>query len=87
MDLIDGITIIKRLDPKIVLPHRCQIWRLMNKTPPQPIMPTGSKHVVGPRNASFNSPKLCIECRTLASHSNALPIKLGYRDQHDSHKV
>ena len=47
------ITFIKRLDPKIRLPHRCQIPRLANKTPPQSIMPTGSEHVVGPRNAPF----------------------------------
>ena len=29
------ITFIKRLDSKTVVPHRCQILRLMNKTPPQ----------------------------------------------------
>ena len=31
-------------------------------------MPTGSKQVVGPRNAPPNSPELCIERKTLASH-------------------
>ena len=66
-----GITFTKRLDPKIVLPYRCQILRLRNKTPPQSIMPTGLEHVVGLRNAPFNSPELCIERRTLASHSSA----------------
>ena len=35
-------------------------------------MPTGSEQVVGPRNAPRNSPELCIERRTLASHSSAL---------------
>ena len=44
----------------------------MNKTPPQIIMPTGSEHVVSLRNAPFNSPELCNEHRTLASHSSAL---------------
>ena len=33
-----GITPIKRLDPKIVMPHRCRILRLMNETPPQSTM-------------------------------------------------
>ena len=70
------ITFIKRLDPKIVLPHICQILRLMNKTPPQSIMFTGLEHVVGLRNAPFNSPELYIERRTFAS--SALPIGLLY---------
>ena len=35
-----GITLFKRLDPKIVPPHRCQILRFMNNTPPQ----SGSEH-------------------------------------------
>ena len=38
-------------------------------------MPTGSEQVVSPRNAPRNSPELCIERRTLASHSSALPIE------------
>ena len=41
------------LDPKIVLLHRCQILRLINKTPPQSIMLTGLEHVVGLRSAPF----------------------------------
>ena len=40
-------------------------------------MPTGSEHAVGQRNAPFNRQELCIERRTLASHSRALPI--GYK--------
>ena len=44
--------------------------------PPQFIMPTGSEHVVDPRNAPFNSLELCIERRTLALHTSALPIGL-----------
>ena len=69
------ITFIKRLDPKIVLPHRCQILRLMNKTPPQSTMPTGSEQVVGPRDAPRNSPELCIE-RTFQCATY-----MGYRDR------
>ena len=75
-----GITFIKRLDPKIVLPHICQILRLMNKTPPQSIMPTGSEHVVGLRYVPFNSLELCserrIEYSAFTTHSSALPIRL-----------
>ena len=71
-----GITFILLLDPKIVLPYRCQILRLMKKTPPQSIMPTESEYVFVPHNAPFNSPELCIERRTLASHSSALLIRL-----------
>ena len=44
-------------------------------------MPTGSEQVVGPRNAPRNSPELCFERRTLASHSSALSDLLGYRDR------
>ena len=33
-----------------------------------------SEHVVGPRNESFSSSELCIERRTLSSHSSAVPI-------------
>ena len=55
---------VKRHDLKIMLPHRCQILRLMNNTPPQSIMPTGSEYVVVLRNA------LHIPVRYL----------LGYRD-------
>ena len=40
-----GITLIKRPDPRIVLPNRCQILRFMNKTLPQATMPTGLEHV------------------------------------------
>ena len=36
---------------EIVLLHRCQIMRLMNETPSQFTMPTGSKHVFGPPNS------------------------------------
>ena len=61
----------------IVLPHKCQILRLLNKTLPQSIMPTGSQHVVGPRNVLFNSPELYGVRRTLASsHFSGLPIGL-----------
>ena len=72
-----GITFIKHIDPKIVLPHRCRILRFMHKTPPQSTMPTGLEHVVGPRHAPFNSLELCIERRT--PH---IPVRylLGYRD-------
>ena len=36
------IAFIKRLDPKSVLPDRCQILRLMNKRPvPSPQWPPG----------------------------------------------
>ena len=59
------IGIIKRLYPKIVLPHRFLITRLMNKTPPQSIMPTVSDHVVGHVMHFYNSQELCIERRTL----------------------
>ena len=73
-DLIDdryiGIVFIKYPDPKIVLPHHCQIMRLMNEIiplcPPCQIMV--SVHVLHP----INSPKLCIEHRTLTSHFSAL---------------
>ena len=64
------------LDSNIVLPHICQIMRLMNKTPPLSMMPTGTEHVFGPHNAPFNSLELCIKRRTIASYSNALPIWL-----------
>ena len=50
-----GITFIKGLDSKIVLPHRCPILRLMNKTRPQYIIPTESEHVGGPRKHNYNS--------------------------------
>ena len=43
--------------------HRCQILRLVNKTPPESLMPTGLEHLVGLRNAPFNAPELCIERR------------------------
>ena len=70
-----GVTFIKRLDPKIVLTHRCQIMRrLMNKT--VYTMPTASELVVGQRNAPINSPELCIERRTLTTRSSVLTIEL-----------
>ena len=43
-------------------------------------MATGLEHVVCPRNAPFKSPEMCIERRTLASHSSALIIRL-YTDR------
>ena len=50
-DIYDSITFINLLNPNIVLPHKCQIRRLINKTPSQSTMPTGSEHVVGLCNA------------------------------------
>ena len=47
------INFLKCLPPKIVLPHRCQILRLVNKTSNQSTVPTGSEHVVGPSNAPY----------------------------------
>ena len=40
--------IIKRFDPKIVLPQRCQTH---DKTPPQFTMPAGSVYVMHPINS------------------------------------
>ena len=70
-----GITFIKRLDLKVVLPHRCQVPRLMIKTPPQSIMLTWSEHVVCLRNALFLLLTRTVHW-TLTSHSSALNIGL-----------
>ena len=69
---IDNI-FIEQLDPKIVLPHRCQILRLMNKIDTSPVH---NAHRVSFMWCMFmNSLQLWIERRTLASHSSALTIK------------
>ena len=69
-----GITIIKRLDPKIVLLHKA--WDLWTRHLPSLQCPPGqgilSVHVMHP----INSPELCIERRNLASHSSALTTGL-----------
>ena len=46
-------SLIKPLDPKIVLLQRCQNLRLLNKTPPDSIIATWSRHVVGSRRAPY----------------------------------
>ena len=58
--IIDGphwwqidITPIKRNDPKIVPPYRCETPRLTNKTPIHPTVATGSEHVVCPQFSYF----------------------------------
>ena len=52
--MADSIIFNKCLEPKIVLPHGCQIFRLMNKTPPQSIMPTGSENKRCTYNTGYN---------------------------------
>ena len=43
-----GINFIKHLDPKIVLPYRCQMLRLVNKTPIHNTQIMFSVHVMHP---------------------------------------
>ena len=44
---------------KIVLHIRCQIPRLVKKTPPQSTVATGGEYVVDPRNESLVSHQIC----------------------------
>ena len=55
---------------KIILPHVCQIVKLLDKISPQSTTPMLPVHIM----YRINSLDLCIERRTLASHSCALAI-------------
>ena len=68
------ITFIKPLDPKIVLPHRCQNMTPINGTRPQCPYIMLSIYIMH----FINSPELCIKRRTLALCFQLL----GYWDRH-----
>ena len=63
------------LHPKIVLPHRYQILRLVNKTSSQSITSTRSEHVVGPRNAHFLTQQNSV---LNAERSPHIPVSFTY---------